>query len=249
MDKLELETPSKQELESVGSGGQSLNSSFGAAKKDRFDYTPLATAGSSEMQSLESQVSAPGSGSGGGSMTGRPTNPFLESGSVDNNVIHVLPESIVNGALNAAAHVLQHASRALFPTNEAAHDADYNWQAGAGGVTSEISDDAVSATGVATRTQPTDVAVVSPMSAALADPMMRSQMLQLFEMGFWNKELNKRLLSMNNMDVSSTVEELLAPREQQEVADGQRVVSSQPVAAARQPNSAAADSSYICEFD
>lgn len=46
------------------------------------------------------------------------TNPFRDSCNETENVIHVLPESIVTGALSAAAHVYNNVSRALFPRNE-----------------------------------------------------------------------------------------------------------------------------------
>jgi hypothetical protein len=48
------------------------------------------------------------------------TNPFRDTDT--ENVIHVLPESIVTGALSAAAHVYNNVSRALFPRNESNND-------------------------------------------------------------------------------------------------------------------------------
>lgn len=46
------------------------------------------------------------------------TNPFANNTNETENVIHVLPESIVTGALSAAAHVYNNVSRALFSRNE-----------------------------------------------------------------------------------------------------------------------------------
>ena len=46
------------------------------------------------------------------------TNPFRNNTNETENVIHVLPESIVTGALSAAAHVYNNVSRALFSRNE-----------------------------------------------------------------------------------------------------------------------------------
>ena len=46
------------------------------------------------------------------------TNPFRNNSNDTENVIHVLPESIVTGALSAAAHVYNNVSRALFSRNE-----------------------------------------------------------------------------------------------------------------------------------
>lgn len=49
----------------------------------------------------------------------------------------------------------------------------------------------------------------------------------LFEMGFWNEELNRELLIKNKFDVTDTVNELLKPRvTENSVPSG--VISSQP---------------------
>jgi hypothetical protein len=63
-------------------------------------------------------------------------------------------------------------------------------------------------------------------------------MTQLFEMGFWNRELNEQLLEKNRYDVSDTVEDLLRPGRRAEPA----VVSSQP----RQTQG---PGSFVFEFD
>lgn len=44
------------------------------------------------------------------------TNPFRQPG--NENVIHILPESIATGALSAAAHIYNNVSRALFSTRQ-----------------------------------------------------------------------------------------------------------------------------------
>lgn len=74
------------------------------------------------------------------------------------------------------------------------------------------------------------------------DIMLRSSMSQLFEMGFWNKDLNKRLLKSNKYDVSTTIEELLRPETRQGTPPQEPVVSSQPRQQQR-PNT------FIYEFD
>jgi len=55
------------------------------------------------------------------------TNPFRDTSNETENVIHVLPESIVTGALSAAAHVYNNVSRALFPRNEVLFTIEYNF--------------------------------------------------------------------------------------------------------------------------
>lgn len=54
-------------------------------------------------------------------------------------------------------------------------------------------------------------------------------MNQLFEMGFWNRELNKEILEKNNCDVNLTINELLNPEHKKNQQKNKLdVVSSQP---------------------
>ncbi|XP_074594357.1 uncharacterized protein LOC141849776 [Brevipalpus obovatus] len=58
-------------------------------------------------------------------------------------------------------------------------------------------------------------------------PKLRKSMSLLFEMGFWNEELNRELLIKNKFDVTDTVNELLKPRVT-ENSPPSGVISSQP---------------------
>lgn len=98
-------------------------------------------------------------------------------------VIHVLPEVIVNSAVNAASQVVNNVSRVLqnvvppnsFNTNSP-HMNNLNSEA----------------------------------AATSVDENTRCRaMSQLFEMGFWDERLNTQLLEQNDLNVATTVEQLI----------------------------------------
>ncbi|RWS07581.1 next to BRCA1 gene 1 protein-like isoform X1 [Dinothrombium tinctorium] len=161
------------------------------------------------------------------------TNPFLSSPQQPENMIHVLPESIVNGAINAAAHVVQNVSRALFSAQSLGSHENYNW------ITSpppaaipmphqlmENKIDSVKDTSAQSASGSTPVAQPRQNKSRTAEQTrLTSAMSQLLEMGFWNQTLNEELLAKHNYDVNNTVEELLNPNRPEGAQD---VVSTQP---------------------
>ena len=85
--------------------------------RDSYAYEPVPVDGSSTEPSLLSQAQAVDEVQQGPQQTSEAplihsTNPFLNRR--PENVIHVLPESIVNGAVSAATQVVQNVSRVLF---------------------------------------------------------------------------------------------------------------------------------------
>ncbi|RWS28643.1 next to BRCA1 gene 1 protein-like isoform X2 [Leptotrombidium deliense] len=147
------------------------------------------------------------------------TNPFLQAFMTPpqqstENMIHVLPESIVNGALNVAANVVHNGS------NE-----NYNW------VTSPPPAAIPTAhqffeTRNETGNQPEvpNATAEENGSAKSSQSRLSKAMSQLFEMGFWNQQLNEELLEKHNFDVNNAVEDLLSPHRQESF----EVVSQQP---------------------
>lgn len=118
--------------------------------------------------------------------------PSIDADSMKNSskagaaVIHVLPESFVSSAVNAASSVVPLMSRVLqnvVPPNSSNLNS---------AVTNNLNGQAVSAPSA-----PTD-----------STNRFRA-MNQLFEMGFWDEHLNTQLLEQNDHNVMVTVEELL----------------------------------------
>ena len=94
-----------------------------------FDYMQLRQSGSSTGQSvgrdslISEQKQLPHQGSLNNDSIISTQSSQQEKGE---NVIHVLPESIVNGAITAATHVMQNVQKALFPPNEVSNKTNNN---------------------------------------------------------------------------------------------------------------------------
>ena len=73
---------------------------------------PLESPSSASSASSAAKTGSASTGSTGSPL--HPSNPFLNRSQRGDNVIHVLPEAIVNGAVNVATQAIQNVSRALF---------------------------------------------------------------------------------------------------------------------------------------
>ena len=93
---------------------ESVESSFFKRSSTNFGYIPLAQTGSSNEPSIE-----PAGAVGGVEITSNPIGGSglpepLDRDRRENPTIHVLPETLVNGAMSAASHVINNFGRALF---------------------------------------------------------------------------------------------------------------------------------------
>ncbi|KAI1292274.1 Next to BRCA1 protein [Halotydeus destructor] len=184
-----------------------------------FDYTALGQDSSSSDKSFRAENVETGPACFDGqdiTVQISSTNPFLDNTSNNSseiaNVIHVLPESI----LSAATNVVHNVSRAFFPPAG-------NVISVTSGNSRDIESQATGLTGNESE-----------------DPLLNSALGQLFEMGFWNREMNREILKKNNLDVSTTIEEIL-----------QLGNSGEPVPdiVSTQPRQQQANGSFIYEFD
>ncbi|CAG2169536.1 unnamed protein product [Oppiella nova] len=202
------------------------------------------------------------------------TNPFRNATPNETeNVIHVLPESIVTGALSTAAHVYNSGANFAWVTSPppaALPLPDMYWDrrpqqysyydppgapsahmSAPNGPTVENTTSPVaphmtaSTPGSAYMTSPT-APVAAPVSPPEEAPTRLSSALrQLFEMGFWNQKLNEELLEKNGFDVNDTIEELLSPERGRRRGNGP-TAGPQPVVSHQPRNTR---NGFIEEFD
>lgn len=113
---------------------------------------------------------------------------------INQAVIHVLPEVIVNSAVNAASQVVNNVSRVLqnvVPPSTFAPN-----------FSSEYNSNNLDSASASNNS--------NAGTGAKKDEHSRFRaMLQLFEMGFWDEKLNIKLLEENDMNVATTIEALL----------------------------------------
>lgn len=188
------------------------------------------------------------------------TNPFRNNSNDTENVIHVLPESIVTGALSAAAHVYNNVKTTFFSNrNEGTNFAwvtspppaalplpEMYWE-------NRRPDRFMTAPQeYATPIAQTNSVPIDPLvnaSAAEPQPSQRlaNALTQLFEMGFWNQKLNQELLEKNDFDVNDTIEDLLSPGKDRQRRNGPNN-STESVVVSHQPQNNR-NNGFIEEFD
>ena len=110
---------------SISEGTPSTDSSFSKRSATNFGYEALPQDGSSSEPSIEppgavgggddaNGIDTSGNGNGTKEESTEPSNTRQER---ENPTIHVLPETLVNGAMSAASHVINNVGRVLFHNN------------------------------------------------------------------------------------------------------------------------------------
>lgn len=96
---------------------------------------------------------------------------------------------------------------------------------------------------------PQTASVDSSRVPKVSSPGLMWAMGQLFEMGFWNQDLNRQLLEKNKLNVSDTVEELLRTSSVAASTAATQTPSASPTVVQNQPLSRDNDPFFICDFD